>query len=297
MRPNHDDHHHDHSFSQDYAALNATILRRRRALAWLAGVAGLGAGAVPLVGCGGSSDDTTATALTGTTSGTTTGTTTGSTTTTTTTTGTCSVIPSETNGPYPADGSTSLNALLLSGIVRSDIRASIAGATGVAAGIPLTVTLNLVNVNASCASLAGYAIYIWHCDRAGLYSLYSAGVTGENYLRGMQATDANGQVTFTTIFPACYAGRWPHLHFEIYPSLALATSVSRMVKTSQIALPEAACDAVYATSGYSASLTNLRQVSLSTDTVFADGATLETPTITGNVSAGYAIELTVGIAA
>ena len=277
-------HIHDHGLGHDLAALNATILKRRRALAWLAG-----ASALPLFGCGGSDDATTSS--TSTTTTTTTGTT------TTTTTGSCSVIPTETNGPYPADGTTSLNALLLSGIVRSDVRSSFAGATGVAAGIPLTVTLTLVNTNSSCASLAGYAIYMWHCNQAGLYSLYSAGVTGENYLRGVQATDSNGQVTFTTIFPACYSGRWPHIHFEVYPSLATATSVSHVVKTSQIAMTEAVCDEVFATTGYSASINNLKQVSLATDNVFSDGATLETPTITGSVSAGYALALTVGIAA
>ena len=141
------------------------------------------------------------------------------------------------------------------------------------------------------------SIYIWHCDQSGRYSLYSSGVTGENYLRGVQATDSSGQVTFTTIFPACYSGRWPHIHFEIYPSLAKATSVSNVAKISQIAMPQDACTTVYATSGYSASVTNLAQVSLATDNVFSDGATLETPTITGSVSAGYALALTVGIAA
>jgi protocatechuate 3,4-dioxygenase beta subunit len=207
------------------------------------------------------------------------------------------VIPTETNGPYPADGTTSLNALLMSGIVRSDVRSSFAGATGVASGIPLTLTLTLVNTNASCASLAGYAIYIWHCNQAGQYSLYSAGVTGENYLRGVQATDSNGEVTFTTIFPACYSGRWPHIHVEVYPSLATATSVSHVVKTTQIAMLQSTCNEVYATSGYSASVTNLSQISLASDNVFSDGATLETPTITGSVSAGYALALTIGIAA
>jgi len=280
-----DDHDHHHGLGHDLTALNATILKRRRALAWLAG-----ASALPLIGCGGSDDANSSSTSTTTTTGTTT-------TTTTTTTASCSVIPTETNGPYPADGTTSLNALLLSGIVRSDIRSSFAGATGVAAGVPLTVTLTLVNTNSSCASLAGYAIYIWHCNQAGLYSLYSAGVTGENYLRGVQATDSNGQVTFTTIFPACYSGRWPHIHFEVYPSLATATSVSNVVKTSQIAMTEAACDTVFASSGYSASVSNFSRVSLSTDNVFSDGATLETPTITGSVSAGYALALTVGIAA
>ena len=279
-------HDHDHGLVHDLHTLNATRLKRRRALAWMASV---GAGALPLIGCGGSSAETG--------SSTTTTTTSSGTTVAVTPTGSCSMVPTETNGPYPADGSTSLNALLLSGIVRSDIRSSFAGATGVAAGVPLTVTLTLVNTNASCASLAGYAIYIWHCDRAGLYSLYSPGVTGENYLRGMQATDSNGQVTFTTVFPACYAGRWPHIHFEVFPSLALATSVSRVSKISQIALPQAACDAVYASTGYSASVSNLSRITLASDNVFADGVTLEMATVTGSVTAGYAAALTVGIAA
>jgi protocatechuate 3,4-dioxygenase beta subunit len=94
-------------------------------------------------------------------------------------------------------------------------------------------------------------VYLWHCDRAGLYSLYSAGATNQNHLRGVQAANANGVVKFTTIFPGCYAGRWPHMHFEVYRSLTAATSVSNKIATSQIALPKAACDLVYATTGYS----------------------------------------------
>ena len=273
---------HDHP--DTFLADDLNALQRRRTLRWLAG-----AGALSLFGCGGG-DDAGTTASSSTTTGTTG-------TTSTTTTSSCSVIPSETNGPYPADGTSSLNALLLSGIVRSDIRSSFAGASAVAAGVPLAVTLTLVNTSASCASLAGYAIYIWHCDQAGRYSLYSSGVTGENFLRGVQATDADGQVTFTTIFPACYAARWPHIHVEIYPSLALATNVSHVSKTTQIAMPEAPCYEVFASTGYSASVANFNQISLATDNVFSDGATLETPTISGSVSAGYALALTVGIAA
>jgi protocatechuate 3,4-dioxygenase beta subunit len=275
---------HDHGLTHELHALNATLMRRRRALSWLATV---GAGTLPLLGCGGSNAEVGASPA-GTSS---------ADTTTTTATGSCAVIPNETNGPYPADGTGSLNALLLSGIVRSDIRSSFAGATGVAAGVPLTITLTLVNTNASCASLAGRAIYVWHCDRAGLYSLYSAGATGENYLRGMQETDGNGQVTFTTTFPGCYAGRWPHIHFEVFPSLAQATSVARVSKISQIALPQSACDAVYATTGYSASVGNLSRITLSSDNVFSDGVALEMATVTGSAAAGYSASLTVGIAA
>lgn len=177
------------------------------------------------------------------------------------------------------------------------IRSSFAGATGVAAGVPPTVPLTLVNTNANCAHLAGCMVCVWHCDRAGLYSLYPSGVTGENHLRGMQATDSNGQVTFTPIFPACYHGRWPHIHFEVYPGLALATSVSHVAKASQTALPQVACDAAFATTGHSTSVSKLSRITLASGEAFSDGAALELPTITGSVAAGDAIALTAGVAA
>ncbi|MES2948694.1 MAG: intradiol ring-cleavage dioxygenase [Pseudomonadota bacterium] len=274
---------------------------RRKALRWL----GMAALSPALAACGGGADAEAATA-TGSTTTTTTPTTTTTTTTTTPTTasGTCSVIPSETNGPYPGDGSNSnasgvANALLLSGIVRRDIRSSIVTSSNSAAGVPLTVTLTLVNTKNSCAQLSGYAVYLWHCDRVGLYSMYSTGVTNENYLRGVQVTDANGQVTFTTIFPGCYAGRMPHMHFEVYASLAAATTTpaSDQVRTSQIAFPTAVCDAVYATSGYGASIRNLASINFASDNVFSDGYSTQLATVTGDASAGYVATLQVGIAA
>jgi protocatechuate 3,4-dioxygenase beta subunit len=96
-------------------------------------------------------------------------------------------------------------------------------------------------------------------------------VTKENYLRGVQETDDRGQVRFTTIFPACYSGRWPHIHFEVYPSLAKATNSANKIATSQMALPEATAKAVYATTGYEQSTSNLSRVSLASDNVFSDG--------------------------
>jgi protocatechuate 3,4-dioxygenase beta subunit len=204
-----------------------------------------------------------------------------------------STVPEETQGPYPGDGTNGANALALSGIVRSDIRSSVGGATGVADGVELTVTLTIVDGQNGCKPLAGYAVYIWHCDRAGNYSMYSAAAASENYLRGVQETDENGQVTFTTIFPACYSGRWPHIHFEVYPSLSVATSGNNKVATSQLALPEADCNDVFATAGYEASVTNLTRISLDSDNVFSDGAALETPTVSGSVDAGYVAKLSV----
>jgi protocatechuate 3,4-dioxygenase beta subunit len=282
---------HDHHPHDDHGGLAQDLelmLRRRRGLLMLAGAA-----ALSLLGCGGGGEGSTSTATTGSStdgSSSSGGSNSGGTTTS------CSVIPEETAGPYPGDGSNGVNVLALSGIVRSDIRSSFGGASGTAEGVPLTVKLQLVNTNGSCADLAGYAIYLWHCNRDGKYSLYSAGVTDQNYLRGVQATDGDGVATFTTIFPACYSGRWPHIHFEVYRSTTTATSFSNKLKTSQLALPEDVCRTVYnGASGYSASVTNLNQVTLATDNVFSDGATLETPTVTGSLADGYVATLAVGI--
>jgi protocatechuate 3,4-dioxygenase beta subunit len=272
----HDDDHDDFGgLQRDLLATGATMDRRR--LLQLAARAGAGMGLMRLLGC---SDGAASTGVD---------------------TGgngnvTCSRIPTETEGPYPADASNGPNVLNLTGVVRNDIRTSFAGLNGTADGVPLTIALTLVNA-ASCAVLANYAVYLWHCDRGGLYSLYSAGATNQNYLRGVQATDANGKLTFTSIFPACYAGRWPHIHFEVYRSLATATTASNKIATSQIALPKAICDEVYATTGYAASVTNLSRVSLATDGIFSDGASLELATMSGSVASGLTATLSIAVTA
>lgn len=291
---------HDLGLQADLARMTTLMQQRaarRRALRWLAG-GGLGAAALWLPGCGGGGDAVSTYADSGSTGSSGTGSSSGS---SSGSSGTCSLIPEETAGPYPGDGSNSsggsvANALALSGIVRADIRSSIAGASGTADGVPMTVTLTLVNTNGSCATLEGYAIYLWHCDALGRYSMYSSGVTGENYLRGVQETDANGQVTFTTIVPGCYSGRWPHMHFEVYRSTTTATSFSNKLRTSQLAVPQDVCDAVYAQSGYTGSARNLSSISLSSDNVFSDdGAALQVAEVTGSVADGYAATLEIGI--
>jgi protocatechuate 3,4-dioxygenase beta subunit len=196
-------------------------------------------------------------------------------------------IPEETSGPYPGDGSNGANVLTESGIVRSDITSSFGSSTTKADGVPLKITMVINDFASNKSPLVGGAVYLWHCDREGRYSLYSQGVTNENYLRGVQETDDHGQARFTTIFPACYSGRWPHIHFEVYPSLAKATNSANKIATSQMALPEATAKAVYATSGYEQSVSNLSRVSLKTDNVFSDGYDLQLPTMSGDPSTGY----------
>lgn len=134
----------------------------------------------------------------------------------------------------------------------------------------------MANTNQSCAPLAGYAVYLWHCTREGTYSMYSTSLTGETFLRGVQQADANGQLSFTTIFPGCYDGRYPHMHVEVYPSLAAATTANNAVLTSQLTFPVA---------------------TLASDNVFGnDSAARQISTATGSASAGYHAHLVVGVA-
>jgi protocatechuate 3,4-dioxygenase beta subunit len=262
-----------------------TMLDRRRVLK-LIGYSGLGAaGLLALVGCGGSSAGG---ALGGAATASATATAGGA------STGACAVIPEETAGPYPGDGSNGPDVLSQSGVVRSDIRSSFGDFSGTAEGVPLTIKVAVQDSSNGCAALAGAAVYLWHCDRDGQYSLYT--VTDQNYLRGVQEAGSDGVVTFTSIFPGCYSGRWPHIHFEVYPDLAAATDDANKIATSQIALPEDACTAAYATDGYSQSVANLQQVSLESDNVFGDDAGVhQLGTVTGSVDAGYIVELAVPV--
>jgi protocatechuate 3,4-dioxygenase beta subunit len=256
----------------------ATLFSRRRLL----GVLGLGAATVGLAACGSGSSSGSAAASSSSSSA---GTTTAS-----------GEIPDETAGPYPGDGSNGPNVLALSGIVRSDIRSSFGDASGTAEGVPMTLELTIADLANGGVPFEGVAVYVWHCNREGGYSLYSSGITGENYLRGVQIADATGKVSFTSIFPACYTGRWPHIHFEVYPDQASITDSTTAIATSQVALPKDVCDVVYAGSGYEKSVSNLAQLSLASDNVFGDdGGASQLGTVTGSVSSGYAVALAVGV--
>jgi protocatechuate 3,4-dioxygenase beta subunit len=285
-----DDHHddrHDRGLHHDVR----TLLERRRMLGLLGG---LGAGAA-LAAC---ADGTSGTAGSSSTSTGSTATVASGTSSVTSSTGSAPAgeVPDETGGPYPGDGSNGPDVLDDAGVVRSDIRRSYGTSTTLAEGVPLTVHLTVTDAARGYAAMAGAAVYVWHCNRDGQYSLYGQGVEDENYLRGVQPTDAAGTATFTSIFPAAYSGRWPHIHFEVYSSVAAATGAGPIVKTSQIALPEAACREVYGTSGYEQSLANLDQTSLTSDMVFGDdGAIRQLATVTGSPTRGYVAALTIGV--
>lgn len=261
----------------------ATLVTRRRVL----GVAGVGVGALALAACGSSSSSTSASGSTAS----------GSSASSVADTTADGEIPQETNGPYPADGTdASLNVLSESGIVRSDITSSLDGGMTVD-GTPLEFSFTLTDMANDDAPFEGAAVYVWHADGQGRYSMYSDGVTDETFLRGIQVADADGKVTFTTIVPGCYDGRWTHIHFEVYPDAKSATDVANAIATSQVAFPKAMLDTVYQdTDLYPESATNLANVgSLENDGIFGDGYELEMGTFTGSPSKGYVGSLAVAI--
>jgi protocatechuate 3,4-dioxygenase beta subunit len=267
-----------------------TLLTRRQVIRAM----GLGAVAVSAAAClPGATPEATPSASPTATAGPTSGSTAGA---GATTGADCQVIREETAGPFPADGSNGPDVLGQSGVVRQDIRSSFGSSTTVATGVPLTIRLAILDLATGCAPFGGAAVYAWHCDQGGRYSMYSTGVEGENYLRGVQAAGADGILTFQSVFPGCYAGRWPHVHFEVYPSLEAATDEANRIATSQIALPEDSCDQVYATSGYESSVAALASVSLARDGVFGeDGGVRQLGSITGSIADGLTVDLSVPV--
>jgi protocatechuate 3,4-dioxygenase beta subunit len=196
-------------------------------------------------------------------------------------TGSCTTSPSETAGPFPTKTPSSL--------VNVDIRSD-------RTGVPLTIKITINNKNGNCAALAGAIVDIWHCDKDGNYSEYggsgmqSTNYTSVHFLRGRQTTDANGLVTFTSIFPGWYSGRAPHIHVHVYS----ASGISLLV--TQIAFPTNVCDTVYTTA------TNFytrgkQDTSNTSDNVFADSLASELATVTGSVAAGYTLTHLVTVAA
>lgn len=201
---------------------------------------------------------------------------------------------SETQGPYPGDGSNGPDVLEMSGVERRDITTSIDSDTA-AEGVPLSLTLTLLDMSNDNAPMEGAAVYIWHCDAPGRYSMYDSALENETYLRGVQIADKYGQVTFDTIFPGCYAGRWVHIHFEVFPDRESISDSTNNVLTSQIAFDEETAAAVYADSVYGDSLNNLNNITLESDGVFSDGWEQQMAEIEGDTTKGYVASIEVPI--
>ena len=256
--------------------------RRRGLLTALGGLGGLGAGA--LIGCGGggtsasstdgsgalSLDDDTEEGLTKILA----------------TAATCTVAATETEGPYP------LRAILANtAMVRADI-------TEGKTGVPLTLRLRLVDVNNGCAAIAGAWVYIWHCDKDGLYSGYdasnNAGQGNLTYLRGIQQSDSNGLVTFRTLYPGWYEGRITHIHCMVFLAGTTLSTTSSSMATTQFAFPLAITANVYGSTLYTKGQ-NTSVTSFAADNVFSDGTSTEMLALSGSVKSGYVGGIVVGV--
>ena len=277
-----------HGDHDDFGGMHRDLLQTgeamdRRKVFRIAARFGVSMGALQLLGCGAD-----AAALT------TAGTSGSSGTSGAGTNGTCTVIPQETAGPYPGDSSNGPNVLNQTGVVRTTFGPASRDSRAPppefrSTSCSLSSRRRVARRSPTMPCISGTA------TTAATTRSTRAGTTNQNYLRGVQAADANGVVTFTTIYPGCYSGRWPHIHFEVYQSLAAATAVSNKIATSQIAMPLAANDLVYATSLYASSARNQSQITLASDMVFSDGAALELATVTGDVTSGMTAALTIAV--
>jgi protocatechuate 3,4-dioxygenase beta subunit len=215
----------------------------------------------------------------------------------------CPALPEETSGPFPADGAGPdrvPNILAAPGVVRSDIRPSFGTSSTVAPGVALHLELTFLDLSRACQPLADSAVYLWNCDRDGEYSLYGRGLERENYLRGVQYTDGQGRVEFQTIFPACYAGRYPHLHLEVFKANARSLDARTRILTTQLTAPREVCARVYGrAAGYAQSAARFKGFSPTEDNVFASSSAaelaLQTLVVTGEWEAGLTARAHLGI--
>jgi protocatechuate 3,4-dioxygenase beta subunit len=203
----------------------------------------------------------------------------------------CALIPQETAGPFPL-----LKVLGDERMLRRDI------AEG-RPGVPLALTLKLVDIGRACAPIANAAVYAWACDKDGAYSGYQQpggnDTRGLTFMRGVQLSNANGVVRFDAIYPGWYPGRITHIHFQVYlnanANLSASTIGSAMV-TSQLAFPQAVSQAVYASPLYAARGQNTSVKDFAQDGIFRDGVSLQLAKTKGSVESGFAAKLLVGVA-
>jgi protocatechuate 3,4-dioxygenase beta subunit len=196
----------------------------------------------------------------------------------------CALIPKETAGPYPL-----LSVLDDDTMVRRNV-------TEGKPGVPLALTLKLVNVNKACAPISNAAVYIWCTDKDGVYSGYQQpghDTRGETWMRGIQLSNAKGAVHFDLIYPGWYPGRITHIHFQVYLNADTGGSATA---TSQLAFPQSVTKTVYKSPLYVGRGLNTSVPDFAHDGVFSDGVSLQMCKMKGSVELGYSAKLMVGVA-
>nr|WP_314497529.1 intradiol ring-cleavage dioxygenase [uncultured Chryseobacterium sp.] len=192
--------------------------------------------------------------------------------------GDCRLSPPETVGPFPIITPAQY------------VRASIIGDRS---GVALLMNLTIQDQSNGCLPLANVYVDVWQCDKDGNYSQYggnqlqTANYTGQNFLRGRQLTNANGQVSFISIFPGWYPGRAPHIHVEILT----AGGVSLLV--TQIAFPTSVYSSVYGSNDYHGTPDRSNEQ----DSIFSDSLNKNmADSVTGNNGDGYTLVKTITVA-
>ena len=204
-----------------------------------------------------------------------------------TSTTSCVITAVETAGPFPL-----VSVLDNPALVRRDI-------TEGKSGIPLTLTLKIVDHDKACAALSGAAVYIWHCDADGEYSGYSTHERGsrarETFLRGVQLTGGDGRVRFTTIFPGWYVSRLTHIHVQIFLAGTALSSHAVAAATTQLCFPEAVTAAAYDNAALYPQGQNHGTPSYASDPVFGNGIGTELLTVSGSATTGYHAGIVIGL--
>src|SRR6266481_907475 len=217
----------------------------------------------------------------------------------------CVASTNVTRGPYFVDNQSDSNITTddidTSIPERSDIRPDTKGSTGTQSGLPLTLNITVGSYSrGTCTPIANAQVHIWHCNAQGVYSDIQAStndndadLTGENFLRGYQYTDANGKVSFTTIYPGWYSGRAVHIHVKVrvFDSSGNVTTEA----TTQLFFDDSISTAVYAAnSDYSR--TGTRDTMDSADSIYAAESPALLVSLTGSASTSYAGTISIGVA-
>jgi protocatechuate 3,4-dioxygenase beta subunit len=180
---------------------------------------------------------------------------------------TCVLAPEQTEGPYYISGEK----------LRRNIRE---GRPGTA----LRLRVRVVDAS-TCKPIKGAAVDVWHADAGGDYSGFGSGSDSRTFMRGVQRTDANGYVTFLTVYPGWYQGRTVHIHVKVHVG-------GNVVHTGQLYFSDAVTDTVYAKAPYSSR--GSRTTRNASDSIYRNGGSRSQLTVRSS-GTGYVGSITMGV--
>ncbi|QDS69944.1 hypothetical protein FKW77_002000 [Venturia effusa] len=127
----------------------------------------------------------------------------------------CILDPEVTQGPYYVSGE----------YIRKNI-------TEDQEGIPLHIEFQVIDVD-TCEPVPDFFLDYWHCNSTGVYSGVVASGNGDSsdatnlnktFLRGIQASDEEGVVSFDSLFPGHYTSRATHIHILGHSNVTIASN-------------------------------------------------------------------------